>query len=226
MNKLEPIAKLIKEMLEGHFNIEAKYSFEDKKEWLLNVPNKELYNGFWNEISNVYSNIVNNKWNLDDKISLVSENKLAAKPRIDIWFQEPYNFICEFDETQHFNQFRQRTLENSYKWFSYSFNYNDYLETCRRRILLPQTSGFFKLRSKDDLFPEMYESEKQDNRLRQRAFRDFLKDIVPIKLGYNPTVRISSRVTNNRIKDFTDIDLEAVKTYLYDMDIFEKINVY
>ena len=226
MNKLEPIAKSIKEMLEIHFNIEAKYSFEDKKEWLLNVPNKELYNGFWNEISNVYSNIVNNKWNLDDKISLVSENKLAAKPRIDIWFQEPYNFICEFDETQHFNQFRQRTLESSYNGFSYSFNYNDYLETCRRRILLPQTSGFFKLRSKDDLFPEMYESEKQDNRLRQRAFRDFLKDIVPIKLGYNPTVRISSRVTNNRIKDFTDIDLEAVKTYLYDMDIFEKINVY
>lgn len=67
---------------------------------------------------------------------------------------------------------------------------------------MPQTSGFYKLRSQDYLFPPMYESEKQDNRLRQRAFRDFLKDIVPVKLGYNPTVRISSKVTNNRIKDF------------------------
>lgn len=225
MNKLEPIAKLIKEMLEGHFNIETKYSFEVKKDWLLNVPNKELYNEFWNEISNVYSNIVDSKWDLNEKISLVSQSKLAAKPRIDIWFEDPYNFICEFDEIQHFNQFRQRTLESSYKDFPYSFNYNHYLETCRSRMLLPQTSGFFKLRSKDDLFPEMYESEKQDNRLRQRAFRDFLKDIVPVKLGYNPTIRISSRVTNNKIKDFLGSDLEEVKAYLYDIDMLEKIRI-
>ena len=225
MNKLEPIAKLIKEMLEGRFSIEAKYSFEEKKEWLLNIPNKELYNEFWNEISNVYSNLVDNKWDINDKISLVSQSKLAAKPRVDIWFEEPYNFICEFDETQHFNQFRQMTLENSYKEFSYSFNYNQYLETCRSRIGLPQTSGFFKLRGKDDLFPEMYESEKQDNRLRQRAFRDFLKDIVPVELGYNPTIRISSRVTNNKIKDFTSSDLEEIKAYLYDIDMLEKIRI-
>lgn len=225
MNKLEPIAKLIKEMLEGHFKIEANYSFEEKKEWLLNAPNKELYNQFWNEISNVYSNIVDSKWDLNEKISLVSQSKLSAKPRIDIWFEEPYNFICEFDETQHFNQFRLMTLENSYKDFLYSFNYNQYLETCRSRILLPQTSGFFKLRGKDDLFPEMYDSEKQDNRLRQRAFRDFLKDIVPFKLGYNPTVRISSRVTNNKIKDFTSSDLEEIKAYLYDIYMLEKIRI-
>lgn len=225
MNKLEPIAKLIKEMLEGHFNIKANYSFEEKKEWLLNVPNKELHNGFWKEISNVYSNLVDDKLNLNEKISLVSQNKLAAKPRIDIWFEEPYNFICEFDETQHFNQFRQMTLENSYKDFLYSFNYNQYLETCRNRILVPRTSGFFKLRSKDDLFTEMYESEKQDNRLRQRAFRDFLKDIVPVKLGYNPTIRISSRVTNNKIKDFLGSDLEEVKAYLYEIDMLEKIRI-
>lgn len=79
MNKLEPIAALKKEMLEAHFNIEVKYSFEQKKEWLLNVPDKKLYN----------------------------------KPLYE-------------------------------------------------------------------LFPEMYESAKQDNRLRQRAFRGFLKDIVPL----------------------------------------------
>lgn len=223
MNKLESIAKLIKEMLEKHFKIEAKCSFEEKKECLLNVPNKDLYNEFWNEISTVYSNIIDNKWDINEKISLVPENKLSTKHRIDIWFEEPYYFICEFDETQHFNQFRQRTLESSYKDFSYLFNYNDYLETCNNRNLMPQTSGFYKLRSKDYLFPPMYESEKQDNWLRQRAFRDFLKDIVPVKLGYNPTVRIGSKVTNNRIKDFTSSYLEVVKSYLYDIDIFRKI---
>jgi hypothetical protein len=156
---------------------------------------------------------------------LVPENKLSTKPRIDIWFEEPYNFICEFDETQHFNQFRQRTLESSYKDFSHLFNYNDYLETCKNRNLMLQTSVFYKLRSKDYLFSPIYESEKQDNRLRKRAFRYFLKDIVPVKLGCNPTVRISSKVTNNRIKDFTSSDLEAVKSYLYDLDILRKIKI-
>ena len=225
MNKLEPIAKLIKEVLENKFHMEVKYSFEQKKDWLLNVPNKDLYSEFWNEISFVYSNIADNMWDIDEQINLIQQNKLTAKARIDIWFEEPYNFICEFDETQHFNQFRQITLENSYKVFKYSFNYNDYLEICKNRILAPGTSGFHKLRSQDNLFPPMYKSEKQDNRLRQRAFRDFLKDIVPVKLGHNPTVRTSNKVTNGRIKDFTSSDLEAIRTYLNDIDIFKKIKI-
>jgi len=60
MNKLEPIAKLIKNMLEQKFNIEAKYSFEEKKDWLLNVPNRDLYNGFWDDISYTYNKLVDN----------------------------------------------------------------------------------------------------------------------------------------------------------------------
>lgn len=56
----------------------------------------------------------------------------------------------------------------------------------------------------------MLKGEKQDNRIRQRAFRDYLKDIVPVKLGYNPTVRISYQVTNNKIKEFTKEDLENI----------------
>ena len=110
MNKLEPIAIIIKEMLEAHFNIEAKYSFEQKKEWLLNVPDKKLYNEFWDEITKVYTTIIDNKWNISERISSVSQNRLIAKSRIDIWFEEPYNFICEFDETQHFNQFRHSLI--------------------------------------------------------------------------------------------------------------------
>jgi hypothetical protein len=225
MNKLEPIAKLIKQVLENRFGIEAKYSFEHKKDWLLNVPSKELYNEFWNEISFVYSKVVDNNWDINYQINLIPYKKLTAKPRIDIWFDEPYNFICEFDETQHFNQYRKITLVNSYKDFKYSFDYDEYINICEKRVLEPGTSGFHKLRTLDYLFPPIYEGEKQDNRLRQRAFRDFLKDIVPVKLGYNPTVRISNKVTNGKIKDFTSSDLDAVRAYLYDIDILEKIKM-
>jgi hypothetical protein len=225
MNKLEPIAELIKNMLEEKFNIEAKYSFEGKKDWLLNVPNRNLYNEFWDDISYTYSKLLDNKIGLDEQLSLINDNKLKAKARIDIWFQEPYNFICEFDETQHFNQFRQMTLENSYKSFDYSFDYQYYIDICKSKILKVGTSGFYKLRSEDLLFPKMYPGEKQDNRLRQRAFRDFLKDIVPVKLGYNPTIRINYKVTNGKIKGFTNDDLKSVENYLIKNNILGNIKI-
>ena len=69
----------------------------------------------------------------------------------------------------------------------------------------------------------MFRGEKQDNRIRQRAFRDYLKDIIPVKLGYNPTVRISYQITQNRINGFTEEDLVNIKRYLYDNGIFQKV---
>lgn len=225
MNKLEPIAKLLKNMLENQFNIEAKYSFEEKKEWLLNVPSKELYSKFWSDISSTYNKLIDNRFTLEEQISLINSSKQRALAKIDIWFNEPYNFICEFDETQHFNQYRQKTLQNSYKNFEYSFNYIDYLEICKSRTLKLGTSGFYKLKSKDHLFPKMYDGEKQDNRLIQRAFRDFLKDIVPVNLGYNPTVRINYKVTNGNIKNFTNNDLKNVEVYLMKNNILKKMTI-
>jgi len=117
------------------------------------------------------------------------------------------------------------TLENSYKSFDYSFDYQCYLDICKSKGLKVGTSGFYKLRSEDLLFPKMHTGEKQDNRLRQRAFRDFLKDIVPVKLGYNPTIRINYKVANGRIKGFTTDDLQCVEDYITKNNILEKITI-
>ncbi len=225
MNKLLPIAELIKELLESEFKVEANYGFEEGQDWLLNVPDKELYEEFWSDISNVYNKLIDNRWTLDDKINNLGNNYLVSKAKIDIWFNEPYNFICEFDEKQHFNQFRLITLENGYHNLNVAFDLGQYRELSLERIIQPRKSGFEKLQGVDFLFPEMYEDVNQDNRIRQRAFRDYIKDIVPIKLGYNPTVRISYKVTNNHIKDFTEDDLNSVKEYLYEIDIFNKIRL-
>ncbi|SCG82850.1 hypothetical protein DW1_1278 [Proteiniborus sp. DW1] len=105
----------------------------------------------------------------------------------------------------------------------FSFDYNSYYDLSSKSIVNPGKSGFHKLKSKDILFPEVLKGDKQDNRIRQRAFRDYLKDIVPVKLGYNPTVRISYKVTNNKTKEFTNKDLEDVKAYLYNIALFNKI---
>lgn len=223
MNKLLPIAELIKQLLEIEFKEEAKYTLESKKDWLLNIPDKDLYKEFWEEISDVYSGLMDDKWRLDEILDYKSGIMKNGMARIDIWFEEPYNFICEFDEKQHFNQYRLITLNKGYKNLKPSFDHNSYYNLSSECVVKPGKSGFHKLKSKDILFPQIIEGEKQDNRIRQRAFRDYLKDIVPVKMGYNPTVRISYQIANNKIKDFTEEDLENIKEYLYENGVFEKI---
>ncbi len=225
MNKLQPIAELIKRMLEDKFNINAKYSLEIKKDWLLNIPDKNLYYKFWDEIELIYSKLVDNRFFLEDQICLTEQNNKRTLSRIDIWFEEPYNFICEFDEKQHFNQFRQITLENSYKNFEYCLDYESYLNFCKSKKVRRGISGYDKIKSEDLLFPKMYDGEKQDNRQRQRAFRDFLKDTVPFYLGYNPTIRISYEVTNRKIRNFTTDDLKCIEQYLLKNSILNKIKI-
>ncbi|NLP35993.1 MAG: hypothetical protein GX359_12550, partial [Clostridiales bacterium] len=192
---------------------------------LLNIPDKDLYKEFWEEISDVYGGLVDDKWTLDDKLDCKSNLMKNGMARIDIWFEEPYNFICEFDEKQHFNQYRFITLKRGYKNLKFSFDYNSYYDLSKEKVIKPGKSGFEKLKSQDILFPEMFNGENQDNRIRQRAFRDYLKDIVPVKMGYNPTVRISYQVTQNKIKDFTEEDLVNIKRYLYDNCVFNNLEL-
>lgn len=225
MSKLLPIAEFIKQLLELEFKEEAKYTLESKKDWLPNVPDRDLYKEFWDEISYVYSGLVDDKWRLDEILNSKSSFLKGRHARVDIWFEEPYSFICEFDEKQHFNQYRLMTLERGYENLNPSFDYKSYYELSSKLIVNPGKSGFHKLKSKDILFPELFEGEKQDNRIRQRAFRDYLKDIVPVKLGYNPTVRLSYRVTNNKIKDFTKEDLENIRIHLFKNNIFKNIKL-
>jgi hypothetical protein len=225
MNKLFPIAELIKELLELEFRVEATYGFEEEQDWPLNVPDRELYKEFWEDISTVYNKLIDNRWTLDDKLNSSGNNFLGRKAKIDIWFNEPYNFICEFDESQHFNQFRLITLENGYNDLNAVFDLNLYRKLSSKRLVHPGTSGFNKLSAEDFLFPKMYEGINQDNRIRQRAFRDYIKDIVPIKLGYNPTIRISYKVTNNHIKNFTEGDINRVKNYLYINGLLNKVKL-
>ena len=81
-------------------------------------------------------------------------------------------------------------------------------------MIKPGKSGFTKLKSNDPLFPATLEGDKQDNRVRQRAFRDFLKDLLPIVNGFNPTLRIPYHIRNKNIKDFTESDLISLHEYI------------
>ncbi|THD30070.1 hypothetical protein [uncultured Flavobacterium sp.] len=224
MSKLQLIAETISEVLYDNFKIRPDYIFEEKLKWLTTHPQKELFQNSWQIIKEKYQSVTDNKFDLDvlekdDLYRLKNENQY-----VDIWFSKPYNFIVEFDEKQHFNQYRLATLTDyNSEWIIGDLNI--YMENCRKKTLKPGISGFQKIKE-NLLFPHFYpDSEKQDNRIRQRAFRDFLKDYLPIQFDLNPTLRIPYTVTNKKNKDFNHSDLEKLKLYLIETKLCERLKI-
>jgi hypothetical protein len=224
MSKLKLIAETISQVLRDNFQILPVYVFEKEFSWLTTHPQKVLYKNGWQIIKEKYQSVADNKFDLD----ILEKNVLYAEKNenqyVDIWFSSPYNFMVEFDEKQHFNQYRLATLTNYHpEWIIGDLTL--YKENCKKKIAKPGTSGFQKIKE-TLLFPHLYpDSEKQDNRIRQRAFWDFLKDYLPIQFELNPTLRIPYTVTNKKIKDFNQSALEKLKLYLTENKLCEKIQI-
>ncbi len=225
-HKLKPIADSINEIFEQLFNCSASYNLEAQPIWLSSVPDQTVYKDVWDDVSAVYETLVDGRWTLSDRLQAFSGKLRSGQQRVDIWFEEPFNCIVEFDETQHFNQFRYKTLQ---AWDGYAHslsNYDHYLALSGATVIPPGKSPFQRLRNFDPLFPPLLDGEEQDNRMRQRAFRDFLKDITPMVMPQvNPTIRMSYRMTNGRIRDFTVEDLKAVQTYLVREGCLERMRL-
>lgn len=211
-HKLQIVASLIQKELEKKYDYQAEYVLEFKPDWLKTYPDKENLKTYWEKIELVYKDLTDNQFDLEKKLKSVEQKKLKAKQSFDIWFKEPFNIAIEFDEKQHFNLFRKRTLAH-YHNIKIGFNLKEY-EKLNNRVVNPGKSGFTKLKSKDPLFPEMTNGDNQDNRIRQRAFRDYLKDISPLANGFNSTIRIPYSVTNGSIKNFSKEELLSIRKYI------------
>lgn len=216
-HKLIPIGDLIIDLIEKKHNKKASCFYEYKPDWLLSNPSKQLIKNH-PKLNKLYSELTENKFLLLEIIEELTDKKLNQKQSFDIWIGEPFNFAIEFDEKQHFNQFRKITLD-FYDKINIKFPLRIYKELNKGIKIKPGKSGFTKLQSNDPLFPEMFEGEKQDNRIRQRAFRDFLKDLLPIENGFNPTLRIPYQVTNKNISDFSEIELQNVEKYIINNEL-------
>jgi hypothetical protein len=211
-HKLWSIGELVAEIIKKRDKKNVSVTYEYKPDWLLSYPSKELIRSY-SELSLVYTKLSQGKVQLIDKYNILSEKKLNQKQSFDIWIGEPYNFAIEFDEKQHFNQYRRMTLDY-YTNVDVKFPIDMYKSLNDSLMIKPGKSGFTKLKSNDPLFPATLEGDKQDNRVRQRAFRDFLKDLLPIVNGFNPTLRIPYHITNKNIKDFTESDLISLHEYI------------
>lgn len=216
-HKLTPIGDLIVKIIEKKYNKKPSCFYEYKPDWLLSNPTAQLIENR-KELSELYVELTENQFSLKEKFGELTDKKLKQKQSFDIWIGEPFNFAIEFDEKQHFNQFRKITLD-FYDKIDIKYPIRLYKELNNAIEINAGKSGFTRLKSNDPLFPEMLEGEKQDNRIRQRAFRDFLKDLLPIENGFSPTLRIPYQVTNMNISDFTEADIKNVEKYIKENDL-------
>jgi hypothetical protein len=225
-HKLKSLACLVSEIFEQLFNCSAPYILEYQPSWLLSVPDPIVYQDVWGDVSAVYESLVDHRWTLTDRLQAYEKDLKRGQQRVDIWFEEPFNCIVEFDETQHFNQYRLRTLQACPGYTHGSLDIDHYMALAGATTLPTGITPFQRLKSFDPLFPPLLDGEAQDNRMRQRAFRDFLKDITPrVMPNVNPTIRISYMMTNGRIRDFAAEDLKGVEEYVTRCGVLERMRL-
>lgn len=216
-HKLTSVAQTVCAYLQEKYHKKPEYFLEYRPEWLLTYPDYHLLN-FRPEIIHLYSRLVGKTADLLKALQKLPVRKLKQKQSYDIWIGAPYNFAVEFDEKQHFNQYRNITL-NYYNKLPVNYPLSLYKELNQSALIRPGTSGFTKLKSSDPLFPEIFPGAAQDNRIRQRAFRDYLKDVLPLANNMNPTLRIPYHITGKKINDFGQNELDSIKGYLEAIDL-------
>ncbi|UJH90566.1 hypothetical protein LZ575_17525 [Antarcticibacterium sp. 1MA-6-2] len=216
-HKLEVLARWLLIYLKQRYGKETSYRLEYKPDWLLTYPKLSLIKKF-PSIRELHFELVNGQVDLEEVIIDLPDKKLAQQQSYDIWIGEPFNFAVEFDEKQHFNQFRKISLK-FYQDVETNYLFEVYANLNAKARIKPGKTTLTKLGSKDAIFPELLPGEKQDNRIRQRAFRDYLKDLLPLANKKNPTLRIPYQVMNKKVKNFNSEDLKRLRDYLDKVDI-------
>lgn len=222
--KLLPVAQAVASLLEKKFGHKANFQLDVQKDWLVIPPIQQVFAAHWNFICDTYYQLVDRKWSLENRLKTEASDIEIQSLKLDIYFEEPYNFIFEFDEPKHFCQYRLIPLKNNEVYSRVSLDYIHYIQLCEKRFVEPGISGYQKLKFYDPLFPEMYNGREQDNRPRQRAFHDLLIDLIPLERpGLNPTMRVPADAVQNKIKDFGPKDCSTITDYIESNNFLDRI---
>jgi hypothetical protein len=205
------LASLVYKIFQNETLDESKYAVSKKVAWLTGFPTKEQFPKTWESIKQVYHEL--------NGFALYLEDVIAKNPHykseileVDILLYKPNEMIIEFDEEQHFNQYRLITLESSFYHEYKGFDVRLYKDLSGRIIKGgTREDGFHYLQKEDPLFPEKKGNLLQDNKDRQRAFRDFLKDMIAIEKGGGLTVRIPGSLVEWKRTGLLNTDLELIE---------------
>ena len=141
-------------------------------DWLINKPFVAHFKPFVAHFGEHYPMILN-------LFELMGDNRegLFAKADEylvpDAYFPDPYHFIFEFDELQHFMTFRKETLGAYREDFPLAFNRQKYIQFCVKYEDAAIQKGSDRFRRKTADFQFI------NGRTAQRAFFDTLRDLLP-----------------------------------------------
>lgn len=205
------IAHLVYKILKKETLDESKYALSKKVVWLTGFPAKEQFPKTWDSIRQIYHELNGFGLNLEDVIKKYPEYK-GEMLEVDALLYKPTEMIIEFDEEQHFNQYRLITLQSPF-YLGYKGIDVELYKDLSSRIVKGGTreNGFHYLQKEDPLFPEKKGNFLQDNKDRQRAFRDFLKDMIALEKEIGWAVRIPGSLTDWKRTGLTDHDLHNIE---------------
>ena len=158
-------------------------------EWLQNKPSREHFGDHYDILMELYVEL-NGDWG---GTSAKTDGYLTP----DAYFPEPYHFIFEFDELQHFTQFRELTFRYYPENVPLAYAPEEYLRFCKQHHAAALAKGPDRFRRRTADFPYV------NGRAAQRAFFDTFRDWLPPLHGLNPTVRLAefevTRILNGEL---------------------------
>jgi hypothetical protein len=158
-------------------------------EWLRNKPSREHFGEHYDILMELYVEL-NGDWG---GTSTKTDGYLTP----DAYFPEPYHFIFEFDELQHFTQFRELTFRYYPENVPLAYAPEEYLRFCKQHHAAALAKGPDRFRRRTADFPYV------NGRAAQRAFFDTFRDWLSPQHGLNPTVRLAefevTRILNGEL---------------------------
>ncbi len=146
-------------------------------DWLKNKPTAEHFGDDYPRILHLFEELGGDRDGLFGK----ADGYLTP----DAYFPEPYHFIFEFDELQHFTAARRRSLKLYPENAQLAFDRGQYLRFCEEHHEPALRKGTDRFRRKTADFPFV------NGRAAQRAFFDTFRDWLPPLRGLRPTLRIA-----------------------------------
>ena len=167
-------------------------------EWLRNKPCPEHFGDAYDVLMALYAELEG------DWAGTTAKAEGYLTP--DAYFPEPYHFIFEFDELQHFTRFRERTFAFYPGDTPLAYSVEKYQRFCQQYHVAALAKGPARFRRRTADFPYV------NGRAAQRAFFDTFRDWLPPRHGLNPTLRLSEFEVEPILKG--DLTGNAAKAYM------------